>query len=223
MMALRFDREPNVWPVFTDVMMGIIFIFLILVIATNDSSARKVIYDDIGKRKSNLADMLHEIAAKSQYIGPTDSIAFQVERSQENKLTLIFNSSMLFDVGDHRLKNSLRDPIAEPIINEISSVLQDYQFKNKNKGFHEIIIEGHTDGTKFKHYFDYGNWGLSADRANEVLMRMSRKIDGKYLSPRGYANMRPRLDKSGEALKSDDQRRIEITIIFNPDSVKMDR
>lgn len=219
-MGLRFDREPNVWPVFTDVMMGTIFIFLILVIATNNSLERKKIYDEIERRKADLAKELIAISHEEKYITKQNTAAFIVDKSNDQKLTLIFNSSMLFDKGDHKLKQN--DRIAEPIIDDISSVLQSFQTSNKH-GFHEVIIEGHTDDTRFKHYFDYGNWGLSADRANEVLMKVGRKINGRYLSPRGYANMRPRMDQDGKPLNEEEQRRIEITIVFNPDSVRAEQ
>ena len=58
-----------------------------------------------------------------------------------------------------------------------------------------VAVEGHTDGRAFEGRGGYGNWELSADRANSA----RRAMTGSGLRPdqvdtvRGYADRRPRI------------------------------
>jgi chemotaxis protein MotB len=58
----------------------------------------------------------------------------------------------------------------------------------------QISIEGHTDATPFARDGDYGNWELSADRANAArrLMERAGLKPHQVSQVRGYADQRLR-------------------------------
>jgi len=204
-MALRFDREPNYWPVFTDVVMGSIFVFLILIITFNEQIKAQKITKEIERRKSALITKLERLKAdkysslKSSFsINPLDS-----------GIRLYFDQNILFDEAKYHLK--IGDKTALSIITDISMLLKEHNAKDIHD-FHEIIIEGHTNSKPFSG--EFGNWGLSAARSNTILKIMKNYIDPKKLSPRGYADTRPR------EYDSDQQKRIELLISFDRDKVK---
>lgn len=79
-----------------------------------------------------------------------------------------------------------------------------------------ISIEGHTDAKPFSDSRAYGNWELSADRANAArrLMDASGLRPGQVVAVRGYADRRLR-----EPNHPDDasNRRVSILIQYMPD------
>jgi chemotaxis protein MotB len=58
----------------------------------------------------------------------------------------------------------------------------------------KISIEGHTDSKPFAGMGEYGNWELSADRANSArrLMQQNGLASNQVVQVRGYANQRLR-------------------------------
>ncbi|HLN01914.1 MAG TPA: flagellar motor protein MotB [Bryobacteraceae bacterium] len=58
-----------------------------------------------------------------------------------------------------------------------------------------ILIEGHTDATPYSGVRDYGNWELSADRANSArrIMEANALHPGQVKQVRGFADQRLRI------------------------------
>lgn len=215
-MSLKFEKDINVWPVFTDVMMGAMFIFLLIVLSTAGSIKQKRIKDEIEIRKREYSNL----PGLESYT--VDSV-FWVDTSPErNDIRLVFNSAVLFNTKEHELRKG--DSTAQNVINDIGKALREFRNLHPEKSFHEIIIEGHTDSDPFReHRLGFGNWGLSSDRANTVLNVLQNHIDSRYLSPRGYADQRSMIVKGvspSDSLYKEKQRRIEIMIRFEPDSIR---
>jgi len=59
---------------------------------------------------------------------------------------------------------------------------------------HSVVLEGHTDAAKFGTDGGYGNWELSADRANAArrVLEAVGVTDGRITEVRGYAATKPR-------------------------------
>ena len=78
-----------------------------------------------------------------------------------------------------------------------------------------ILIEGHTDSTPYSGARDYGNWELSADRANSArrLMENSGLRDGQVKQVRGFADQRLRMpaDPGNPA-----NRRVSVIVQYTP-------
>jgi chemotaxis protein MotB len=60
---------------------------------------------------------------------------------------------------------------------------------------HNVVLEGHTDGAKYGSDGSYGNWELSADRANAArrVLEASGVTDGRIVEVRGYADTKPKV------------------------------
>jgi chemotaxis protein MotB len=80
----------------------------------------------------------------------------------------------------------------------------------------EVSIEGHTDSAPFARGGDYGNWELSADRANSARRLMQRRgLTEKQVSQvRGYADQK--LRKANDPLDPSN-RRISVIVHFVPE------
>jgi flagellar motor protein MotB len=206
-MALRFDREPNYWPVFTDVVMGSIFIFLILIITFSEQIKTQKVTKAIETRKFTLISKLDSLKM-TKYSSLKSSFSID---TLDSGIRLYFDQNILFDDAKYHLKSS--DNTAVTLITDISKLLKRHN-ELKSSIFHEIIIEGHTNSKPFSG--EFGNWGLSAARSNTILKIMKDYIEPKRLSPRGYADTRPREYNMAK------QRRIELLINFDRDSVKIE-
>ncbi len=79
---------------------------------------------------------------------------------------------------------------------------------------HSVVLEGHTDAAKFGSDGSYGNWELSADRANAArrVLEASGVTDGRILEVRGYAETKPRIPDDPLAPAN---RRISILLPFS--------
>ncbi|MBL0941002.1 MAG: OmpA family protein [Gemmatimonadaceae bacterium] len=58
-----------------------------------------------------------------------------------------------------------------------------------------VILEGHTDGARFGNNATYGNWELSADRANAArrVLQSTGVAPERVVEVRGYADTKPRV------------------------------
>jgi len=94
-------------------------------------------------------------------------------------------------------------PPAERLISAIGGVLASAAYP--------VIVEGHTDAHPFPKDGPYGNWELSADRANAArrLLRIGGMPDGLILGVRGLADRDPRIPKDPFAPQN---RRISILV-----------
>ncbi len=79
---------------------------------------------------------------------------------------------------------------------------------------HPVVLEGHTDGARFGAAGSYGNWELSADRANAArrVLESSGLGDGRIVEVRGYAATKPRVYNNP---MSPANRRISVLLPFS--------
>jgi chemotaxis protein MotB len=107
-----------------------------------------------------------------------------------------------FPIGSARLKPPTM--LALQLISEELQLLQ-----------HPIVMEGHTDGARFGAAgAGYGNWELSADRANAArrVLELSGVSAGRIIEVRGYADTKPRVADDRLAAAN---RRISILLPFS--------
>lgn len=80
---------------------------------------------------------------------------------------------------------------------------------------HPVVLEGHTDAAKFGAAGEYGNWELSAERANAArrVLETVGVTGGRIVEVRGYADTKPRIvdDPMSPA-----NRRISILLPYSP-------
>jgi chemotaxis protein MotB len=83
---------------------------------------------------------------------------------------------------------------------------------------YELTVEGHTDSQQFRAGSGYGNWELSADRANAArrLLESSGVATARIHAIHGYADTKPHYRESSTDPRN---RRIEI-LVLNPDYVE---
>jgi chemotaxis protein MotB len=79
----------------------------------------------------------------------------------------------------------------------------------------KVSIEGHTDAKPFAKVGNYGNWELSADRANAArrLMQDNGMAPGQVVQIRGYADQQLRKKDSPE---DPSNRRITVIVQYTP-------
>lgn len=124
----------------------------------------------------------------------------------KDKITIRFNSSLLFESGKATLKEHVK-----PYLNKIS--------KTFPEGY-SIQIEGHTDNLKISNKEFASNWELSAFRGINVLKYMINYcgIPSSKLSVAGYGEYRPIASNDTEEGRSKN-RRVDI-ILFKEAEVK---
>ena len=122
-----------------------------------------------------------------------------------DKITLRFDSSLLFESGKAVLKNDVK-----PHLKKLSETLpKDY----------DIQIEGHTDNLKINNHEFSSNWELSAFRGINVLKYLidSCGIDSDRLSVAGYGEFRP-IATNDTAEGRSQNRRVDIILFKNDKS-----
>jgi flagellar motor protein MotB len=206
----------NVWPVFTDVMMGLVFIFMLVAIVFLSDKEEQIVNEELNKRISSVENSIFQL------MSPDGTSAFDISKQNNSELLISFKNHVLFETGRWQLKNEN----AGDLLRDIGNRLSNYQMTHPSQRYHEIIIEGHTDDIHYKHH-KYGNWYLSSMRANTVLsVFKSSGIDSTLLSPRGYASTRLPQQVVDRGLRVIDDnirqlmRRVDVRIRFLRDSVK---
>ena len=125
----------------------------------------------------------------------------------KDKITIRFNSSLLFESGKATLKEQVK-----PYLKKISKTLpEDY----------DVQIEGHTDNLKISNSEFASNWELSAFRAINVLKYMINNcgISSDRLSVAGYGEYRPVTSNNTEEGRSKN-RRVDIILFKESETNK---
>jgi chemotaxis protein MotB len=123
-----------------------------------------------------------------------------------------FHSDILFNSGSADL-----NPKASPMLREFAAIMNDGDAKRLN-----ILVVGHTDdkpivkaGTKSRHPT---NWHLSTDRADSVVLELSRAgIKEARMGAAGYSMFQPVVSNKDDASRRQN-RRVEIYVLA-PDAV----
>jgi chemotaxis protein MotB len=119
----------------------------------------------------------------------------------EQKVKLILNPPVLFDIGKAKIKISGRK-----VIDDMAMIFTDVR--------NPIVIEGHTDNVPIYNEEYKSNWELSFHRAFSVVKHFIHKhrFTPKQLSAVGYGEYHP-ITKNDTAENRNKNRRIEINLI----------
>jgi chemotaxis protein MotB len=230
------------WKVaFADFMTAMMALFLVLWLITQSSDVRAAIagyfQDPLGRNKEFGTSVMPgqgqtAIPTKPTIqIQPADGkrdkllrLSEQVKEALESNASLAgLNGHVAIEITPDGLRITLLEdssdvffasgsarpfPRAETLIEAIGTVLA--------RAAYPVIVEGHTDARQYSNDVNYGNWELSADRANAArrLLRSGGVIEKQILAVRGLADRDPRIPSDPMAPQN---RRI--TIMVNvPDS-----
>jgi chemotaxis protein MotB len=126
--------------------------------------------------------------------------SIKIEMTKEGlRIELIESSeSLFFEVGSAKINSKAKD-VLEKLSQEIGKLPN------------SVEIEGHTDSRKYGSGSSYGNWDLSADRANSArrIMESNGLWDGQITRVTGYADRKLRMPDNPFDLTN---RRISILI-----------
>jgi len=195
------DEENPYWMSFSDIMAGLLVIFVLASVAlilelTQKREQWDEAIQEIAKAEQVRRHLLHEIVDELMAMNIPVEISDNdtVIRIPENVLTFRQGS---FDIpSDEHHKNIALD-IGRVLY---SSITKD----NRWQYLDTIFVEGHTDKVPYRNRLIKGNWGLSTFRAISVwdywnstmeeghrLEELDNHIGKKLFSVSGYAETRP--------------------------------
>ena len=197
----QVDEENPYWISFSDIMAGLLVIFILAAVALIlELTQKRLQWDEtiaeLAEAEQVRKDILREVAEELNeknipvYISDNDTVL----RIPEKVLTFKQGSFTIPSENEYR-KNVL----------EIGNVLyQKITKDNRWEKLDTIFVEGHTDRIPYRNDEIKGNWGLSAFRAislwdfwryrmpKEALLKDLKNHSGKKLfSVSGYAATRP--------------------------------
>jgi len=196
----------NVWPSFTDVILGIFLIFMIIAIIF----VIKNFYDNLQLRH------LEEIVGKVE-----NEISIFKKYFVEERVEII-NNEIKIVIGEESqviFSSNGSDPYSISVAGQrrlraIGSKLKEFLDTRKDKNIFSILIEGYTDRVST----DEHNFSLSYQRAKNIMLFWRKENDLNPdiydINPVGYGELISRLklktqDNIAEALN----RRIEIRLV----------
>lgn len=142
-------------------------------------------------------DILEDI---SQYITQKKIGKFVVLEVLDGKIIIRVRGKVLFKSGSAVLNKK-----AEPILDEIISVLEEYME-------YAVNIKGHTDNRAISTARFQSNWELSAIRATAVLKYLIKNgVPAKRLTATGYGEMFPVVPNNSEKNRAIN-RRVEFVL-----------
>lgn len=208
------SKETNYWSSFTDVLTGVLFVFILVVVvlaiqllqaqqdfeAQTDDLSEQI--DTMSKAESIRKDMLLEIKDE------LESQGIEVIVAQNGSVISIPNELLGFDRGSYEIKRQYR-PTSLAIGTVVAEAIEKH---NGSKFLDTVFVEGHTDNANFEGLEGTGNWGLSTFRAislwnlweddlpeKDQLAKMQGPDGQPLFSVSGYGETRPmRIDQSTE-------------------------
>lgn len=197
------DEEESYFVSMTDMMVGVLFIFIILLMyfALQLREETREIKDYQETSNEARAEILRELQDELEKVGVTVTI-------DERNGILRLPEKILFASGQPSLSESGRfavDKLAFVLENTLKCRASHAQWTEADceKGGHRvetIFVEGHTDGDQIRNS-EFGNWELSADRATNTfsaltqsstaLKEMKNGSGQPIFSVAGYADTRP--------------------------------
>lgn len=216
----RIGNENPYWISFSDMMSGMLIIFILVCIA--------LLYQ-LTNMKDNYAANMEEL---SKSIGVRYDIIHEIQRELAQKNIEVYisdNDTVLripegvlhFDTNRHEIKNEHKQTAEEIGRALYEAIAKDDRWEH----LETVFVEGHTDSRQARDNPRY-NWDLSAMRAISLWqywlentdfgpgLRNFRNKDGKRLfSVSGYADSRPIEGSMPQNMGDDDlrrQRRIDI-------------
>lgn len=234
------DEENPYWVSFSDLMSGLLVIFILAVIAliidlTEKTERMKKAEEELKRRTENVRQGIEELkraelARKNIIHEIKEELAKRnvVVKIADNETVIrIPESTLSFQSGSDKIPSN-----SKMAVKDIGTVLnQAINRHNRVNYLDTIFIEGHTDSDKI-YYRGKGNWGLSVDRAISVwnfwetqmdltpkLSSMKNSYGQSLFSMSGYAATR-RVEKN-EISDSDKSRnrRIDIRLTVKKPSI----
>lgn len=171
----RIDEENPYWVSFSDLMSGLLVIFILASVALIIELTQKTDQVDAGikelkkaeqVRRNIVFDIKDELARRNVF----------VEIAENDTVIRIPDKTLSFVSGEDELpKNSEM----QDAVREIGLVLHQAIMKEgRLKYLDTVFVEGHTDSDNI-YYRGKGNWGLSVDRAISVWNIWQNDIDIK--------------------------------------------
>lgn len=158
-------------------------------------------------RREDMAKLKQDLLQSAQQIPNFEKLRKQVEISASPDGIRI---ELMEDSGGTFFESGSAQPT--PALQEFLTLISKELGKMPNK----ISIEGHTDSRPYSNGEGYGNWELSADRANAArrLMQRTGIGGGQIEQVRGFADQMPRNPDHPE-----DPSNRRITVIIAPASI----
>jgi flagellar motor protein MotB len=212
------DEENPYWMSFSDIMAGLLIIFVLaslaLILELNQKKTNLMEKSkEIAKAEKVRRDVLTEIKKTLAQKGIT------VEVSENHSVLRIPNKQLSFKSDEHKIPKRFQKDILEIGSALYSAVIK----KNRQLYLDTIFIEGHTDNLKTSR--EMGNWGLSTFRAISIwnfwltnlpkqkssgLKSLKNKDNTPLFSMSGYAETRPISKNQASDLARAKNRRIDI-------------
>lgn len=170
------DEENPYWISFSDLMSGLLVIFILAVIALIIDLTEKTVR--ITKTEKELRRQTENVKLGIKELKQAELVRKNIiheirsELTKRNVLVKIADNETVIRIPESTLtfqSGSDRIPVhSKPALNEIGMVLsQAINRHNRIDYLDTIFIEGHTDSDDI-YYRGKGNWGLSVDRAISV-------------------------------------------------------
>lgn len=235
--SAKAQKETNYWSSFTDVMTGVLFVFILVVVvlaiqlmqAQKDFQAQS---EDLSEQieKSSKAENIRK-AMLDEIQKDLESEGIEVVVSQNGSVISIPNDLLGFDRGAYDIDKKYEAKsltIGKVIAREIEA-------HNGAEFLDTVFVEGHTDNANYQGLEGTGNWGLSTFRAislwklwekelpNDQQLAKMQGPDGQPLfSVSGYSDTRPMNANQSTDTGAAANRRIDIRFtIVRADSDKL--
>ena len=228
------DEENPYWMSFSDIMAGLLVIFILAAVALileldQKSKSWDEEIDKFSEAEKVRKNLLNDIKAELEARG------IKVIISENDTVIRIPEDVFKFEPTKFNIPS---DPKSQNIAMHIGDVLYLSITKGERwKCLDTIFVEGHTDNRPYKNEAIKGNWGLSTFRAisvwdfwnssadsHEKLEDLKNSQENKLFSVSGYADTRP-VPKTAEDLENDvaynsKNRRIDIRFTIRRPEMK---
>ena len=153
--------------------------------STKTGSAMQGSGENFSVSKDNMEQLKEELQKSIQRVPDFDKLKSHIDMtitSEGLRIELLESATSTFFNSGNPEPNADGKEILVALAKELGTL--------PNK----IAIEGHTDSTPYSGKRDYGNWELSADRANAArrLMQQNGIGESQVTQVRGFADQRPR-------------------------------
>ena len=192
------DEENPYWISFSDVMAGLLVIFVLAAVALileleQKSQQWDETIEQIEEAEKVRKDILREIKSE------LNKLNIPVEISENQTVIRISADVLSFESSQYKIPD---DPAFQDKAMEVGRVMYAAIMRHNRKDHLDtIFIEGHTDKQGYYNPSIYGNWGLSTLRAISVwrfwsdggiaLETLRNFNEKKLFSVSGYAETRP--------------------------------
>lgn len=224
----KVDEENPYWMSFSDLMSGLLVIFILAAVALIIELTQKTTeidegIDELKKAEQAREDILNEVRRE---LAEQD---IEVLLADNDTVIRIPESTLSFESGENKIPN---DPRVQYAVAQIGLVLHQAITRDERLQYLDtVFIEGHTDSDGI-FYRGKGNWGLSTDRAISVWTAWQSEIDvtpdytdldnvygQKLFSVSGYADTRRVQLIEDTSQQKAENRRIDIRFTVKKPSI----